>query len=68
MKIHLRGWKTKRSEQNNEKRKDKEKPILYTSVEKQENKPNSYDVDIHIPYINIDNEVIEKYNKDGNHH
>ena len=52
------------SEQNNEKRKDKEKPILYTSVEKQENKPNSYDVDIHIPYINIDNEVIEKYNKE----
>lgn len=52
------------SEQNNDKRKDKEKPIIYTSLEKQENKTNSYDINVHIPYINIDNETIDKYNKE----
>lgn len=52
------------SEQNNEKRQDKENPIIYTKLEKKESKLNNYDVDIHVPYINIDNENIEKYNKE----
>lgn len=52
------------SEQNNDKRKDKEMPIVYTSLKKQENKTNSYDINVHIPYINIDNETIDKYNKE----
>lgn len=52
------------SEQNNEKRQDKENPIIYTKLEKKESKLNNYDVDIHVPYINIDNENIDKYNKE----
>ncbi len=52
------------SEQNEEKRKDKDKPIIYTTLEKKETKQNNYDIDVHIPYINIDNEIIEKYNNE----
>lgn len=52
------------SEQNEEKRKDKDKPIIYTALEKKETKQNNYDIDVHIPYINIDNEIIEKYNNE----
>lgn len=52
------------SEQNNDKRQDRENPIIYTKLEKKESKLNNYDVDIHVPYINIDNENIDKYNKE----
>ena len=52
------------SEQNNDKRKDKDKEIIYTAIEKKESKLNSYDIEVHIPQINIDSQVIEKYNKE----
>lgn len=52
------------SEQNNEKRKDKEKSLIYTEVEKKENKINAYDIDVNIPQINIDNKIIDEYNKE----
>ena len=52
------------AKQNEEKRKDKDKPIIYTALEKKETKQNNYDIDVHIPYINIDNEIIEKYNNE----
>lgn len=52
------------SEQNNEKRKDKDKAIVYTGAKKKESKLNSYDIEVHIPQINIDNQVIEKFNKE----
>lgn len=41
-----------------------DKPFVYTKTEKKESKLNSYDVEVHIPYINIDNEIVEKYNKE----
>ena len=52
------------SEQNNEKRKDKEKSLIYTEVEKKENKVNAYDIDVNIPQINIGNKIIDEYNKE----
>ncbi len=45
------------------KKKEADKPLVYTRIEGQDNKLNSYDVKVHIPYINIDNEIIEGYNK-----
>lgn len=39
-------------------------PLVYTKTEKKESKLNCYDVEVHIPYININNEIIEKYNKE----
>lgn len=52
------------SEQNNEKRKDNQKAIVYTALEKKESKLNSYDIEIHIPQININNSIIDEYNKE----
>lgn len=46
------------------KKKETDKPLVYTMTEKKESKVNSYDVEVHIPYINIDNPKIEKYNKE----
>jgi hypothetical protein len=46
------------------KKKESDKPIVYTKTEIKESKLNSYDIEVHIPYINIDNEVVEKYNKE----
>lgn len=48
------------------KKKEKNKPLVYTQFEKKESKQNNYDIEVHIPYINIDNEVIEKYNQEIN--
>ena len=45
------------------KKKDADKPLVYTRIEGENSKLNSYDVEVHIPYINIENEVIEGYNK-----
>lgn len=45
-------------------KKEEEKEIIYTGYQKQENKENDYELDLYIPYINIDNEIIEKMNKD----
>lgn len=45
------------------KKKEVDKPLVYTRIEGQNNKLNSYDVKVHIPYINIDNQIIEGYNK-----
>ena len=43
---------------------DKEKDIVYTKYQKKETKLNSYDLEIHIPCINIKNEIIDKYNEE----
>ena len=45
------------------KKKEPDKPLVYTRIEGENNKLNSYDVKVHIPYINIDNEIIEGSNK-----
>ena len=47
---------------NNNKKVYEDKDLVCTKYEKKETKSNSYDMDIHIPYINIDNEIIQQYN------
>lgn len=49
---------------NNSKKKKEEKQLVYTEYEKKETKLNSYDLEVHIPYINIQGEIIDKYNKE----
>ena len=50
------------------KKVDKEKPLVYTYYTKDENenesKENSYDMNLNIPYINIDSETIKAYNEE----
>ncbi len=46
------------------KKKEDDKPLVYTRIEGNNSKLNSYDVEVHIPYINIDNEIVEEYNKE----
>lgn len=46
------------------KKKEEDKPIVYTKMEKKESKSNDYDIEVYIPYINIESEKIEKYNKE----
>ena len=43
---------------------DEAQEIVYTYYTKEENKKNSYDMNINIPYINIDNETIAAYNEE----
>ena len=43
---------------------DEAQEIVYTYYTKDENKKNSYDMNLNIPYINIDNEVIAAYNEE----
>ena len=50
-------------EGHEDKKKETDKLLVYTNFEGKESKLNSYDVNINIPYINIDNEKIEEYNK-----
>lgn len=49
---------------NNSKKKKEEKQLVYTEYEKKETKLNSYDLEVHIPDINIQGEIIDKYNKE----
>lgn len=51
-------------EENNTKKEEQEKELVYTQYEKKESKLNSYDLEVHIPHINIKNEVIDGYNKE----
>ena len=49
---------------NNNKKRDSDKPMVITGIEKKESKLNSYDIEVKIPYINIDNEIISKHNEE----
>ncbi len=51
-------------EEHDGKKKEQDKPLVYTKTEKKESKVNNYDVEVHIPYINIKNKVVEEYNKE----
>ncbi len=51
-------------ERQDNKKIETDKPLVYTKTEKKENKLNNYDIDVHIPYINVDNKIVEKYNKE----
>lgn len=50
--------------QNNGKKVDTDKDLVYTQYEKKESKVNSYDLEIHIPRINIESEIVDGYNKE----
>lgn len=52
------------TEDYSNRRKDDTKQLIYTDYEKKESKLNSYDIEVHIPYINIDNDIIKKYNEE----
>ncbi len=43
---------------------DESKQIVYTGYENKDNKVSDYNLDVNIPYINIKNETVEKFNKD----
>ena len=46
------------------KRNDDSQNIVYTYYTKEEAKENSYDLNLNIPHINIDNETIKSYNEE----
>lgn len=48
---------------NIEKQKD-DKDIIYTYYNKAESKKNNYELNLQIPYINIDNQIINQYNNE----
>lgn len=50
--------------QNDNKKTEQDKKLVYTQYEKKESKVNSYDLEVHIPHINIKNEIADKYNKE----
>ncbi len=43
---------------------DEEQDLVYTYYTLTENKKGSYDLDLNIPYINIDSEIISAYNEE----
>lgn len=49
---------------NNNKKTDENQKLVYTQYEKKETKANNYDLEIHIPHINIKSEIVDKYNKE----
>ena len=55
---------TKDNDTNNSKKEEADKKLVYTKYEKKETKLNSYDLEVHIPHINISGEVVEKYNQE----
>ncbi len=55
---------TNDNDTNNSKKEEADQKIVYTKYEKKETKLNSYDLEVHIPHINISGEVVEKYNQE----
>lgn len=50
--------------ENNSKKQDESKALVYTNYEKKESKLNSYDLEVRIPYINVKSNVVDGYNKE----
>ena len=48
----------------NNKKSEIDKQLVYTAFEKKETKVNSFDLEVHIPKINIKSEVVDEYNKE----
>lgn len=46
------------------KKMEQDKDIVYTEYQKKEKKENNYDLDLNIPKININNEIIKEYNNE----
>ncbi len=51
------------AEGQDNKKKESDKPLVYTKTERKESKLNCYDIEVHIPYINIENTKVDEYNK-----
>ena len=50
--------------ENDNKKKEQDKNLVYTEYQKKESKLNSYNLEVNIPLINVDNEIVENYNKE----
>ena len=50
--------------ENDNKKKEEDKALIYTQYQKKESKLNSYNLEVNIPKINVDNEIVDKYNKE----
>ena len=50
--------------ENNNKKIEQDKNLVYTGYQKKETKLNSYNIDVNIPHINVDNEITNAYNKE----
>ncbi len=50
--------------ENNSKKEDQTKDLVYTGYQQKEAKLNSYDLEVNIPHINVDNEIIDEYNEE----
>ena len=48
----------------NNKKSEIDKELVYTAFEKKETKVNSFDLEVHIPSINIKSDIIDGYNKE----
>ena len=55
---------TNTENQGDNKKKDNSRDLVYIDLEKKETKLNSYDLEVHIPKINIDSPVVDEYNQD----
>ena len=51
-------------EGHDNKKKENDKSLVYTKIEREEKKENDYDIEVQIPYINIDHPKIEEYNQE----
>ncbi|MCF0124591.1 MAG: hypothetical protein HUJ68_02335 [Clostridia bacterium] len=45
------------------KKQDAEKPLIYNKYKIKNSEPDNYDIDITIPYINIESEIVDSYNE-----
>lgn len=52
----------KYDEQYDSKKIDRSKELVFTSYQNKEKKEDSYSLDVNIPYINVKNSIIKKYN------
>ncbi len=50
--------------QNDNKKEEQDKKLVYSKFEKKESKLNSFDLEVHIPHINIKSEIVDNYNKE----
>lgn len=50
--------------ENDNKKKEQDKDLVYTEFQQKESKLNSYNLEVNIPKINVDNEVADEYNNE----
>lgn len=50
--------------ENNSKKQEQDKNLVYTGYQRKESKLNSYNLEVNIPHINVDNEITNKYNQE----